>query len=181
MTSRLFAGSALLVLAAFCTFILSGCDMTDGRSMLSDGNTSPAPTNSMPFSSLFPDTTSSAAPTASDDSMISDIEQLGEGIKDFAEGAVVDIANVPDIVKAVTDKYDDATVTGITHAMHLDKQVYKVTYTDSNGVSHTVYVSPDGKDITEAVEPEMSASPEETATSTASPSPSPSESPAEEG
>lgn len=115
--------------------------------------------------------TNTLAPTASDSPapIQSFFEDVGDGIKNFAEGTVEAIEDLPEIVKAVTDKYNGSEVTGITHAMHMNKQVYEVKYTDKDGNTKTAYVSPDGKTVTEAAEPnnspDASASPSTSPTS----------------
>lgn len=182
--NKIFIGLSYFILAAFTLLIFTGCEMNGASPFSSAGTVSPSPFVTDPGRIVVTPTPLST-PFETDDSMLSDIEDLGEGIKDFAEGTVVELSKVPEIVKAVQDKYENVTITGISHAMHMDKQVYKVLFTDDNSTTHTVYVSADGKTITEAVEPEASSSPSASPASSpsvsSSPSASPSATPTEEG
>ena len=182
--NKIIIGSSYLVLAAFILLVFAGCDM---NMPFSGSDTSPSPAQTEPGRiTVTPNFSPSNGINESDD-----VSGMVEGIRDFAEGTAVDLASVPEIVMAVQEKYPDVTITGISHAMHLDKQVYKVLFTDDNRTTHTVYVSPDGKEITEATEPENSQTPagSQSPGSSSAPSPSanpssspsPSQSPAEEG
>lgn len=108
-------------------------------------------------------------------------------IANFEEGTIVDIDSVPEVASAIKDKYGKVTITSVTHAMHLDKQVYEVKFSDKDGVTHTAYVSADGKTVTDAAgntnspAPQGSTSPSPSESPTTSESPKPSESPNEEG
>lgn len=151
---RVFTALSLVLIAAAAVFVSSGCDMV-GMPDLSGGSQTPSQT----MGTFSPVVTPSPVPT--DDSMISDIEEAGNGIKDFIEGKIVDLAAAPEVVSAVKDKYENVTVTGITHALYMGEQVYEVTFTDDNSSTRTVYVSSDLKTITEATEPESSLMPQE--------------------
>ncbi len=142
----------IMLVAACC--IMAAC-VTDNDDMRPQGpNTTGGTTGApiMPTPSANPGTTPQTSPT-------SGLSGIGDAIKDFVEGTIVDIESVPDVVKAIEDKYDGADVKSITHATHLNEQVYEVKYTDKSGATHTAYVSPDGKTVTEATEPEASTSP----------------------
>ena len=161
---RVFTALSLVLIAVAAVFISSGCDMV-GMPDLSGGSQTPSQT----MGTLPPSFSPSPAPT--DDSIISGIEDIGSGIKDFIEGKIVDLAAAPEVVSAVKDKYENVTVTGITHALYMGEQVYEVTYTDDNSSTHTVYVSADLKTITEATEPESSLIPQESISPDTSASP----------
>lgn len=133
------------ILAA-AMLVLCSCMTTDNDD---DLNITPLPTADTYTSRPTLEPTATPTPDTTDS---------GDIIENFMVGTIVDISAVPEIAKAITDKFEDATITGITHAMHLDKQVYEVRYTTKDGVTHTAYVSPDGKTVTDATEPEASAS-----------------------
>lgn len=171
--NKIFIGLSYFMLAAFTLLIFTGCDTVSPDPFSSDMTVSPSPAGDHDIIDVSP--SPDMSPDSSDDTLMSDVQDLGEGIKDFVEGTIVDLADVPEIVAAVQDKYEDVTITGISHAIHLNEQVYKVLFTDDNSTTHTVYVSADGKTITEAVEPESSDEPGDT------PSASPSDKPTEEG
>lgn len=144
--SILFSALCFAVMCAFCS-----CDMGEGTP--EDSDLALATANPTLSHDDTGNTTNSPAP------LETMFENVGDAIENFAEGTVENIEDLPDIVKAITDKFQDATVTGITHAMHLNEQVYEVKFTDDKGVTRTAYVSPDGKTVTEAAEPGGSADP----------------------
>ncbi|MBQ9949990.1 MAG: hypothetical protein IJO93_04630 [Clostridia bacterium] len=151
LTRLLFATVTACLLFTVCS-----CDMvneTPGTSGIIPSASPSVSPSILPGNSEAMDGSATALPIESA------LSEAGDTIRDFVEGTIVDIESVPHIVKAVTDKYEKSKVTGITHATHLDKQVYEVTYTDEQGTTHTVYVSPDGKTVTEAVEPSASTQP----------------------
>lgn len=77
----------------------------------------------------------------------------GDIIEGFSQGKVVTPEDVPDIVKAVEAKYEGASVQSITHALYMDKQMYEVIFTSQDGEQITVYVSPDGSEVTASENP----------------------------
>ena len=68
---------------------------------------------------------------------------LGGTIENFKEGTEVKVEDAPDVKKAITDKYPNATISKITHALVKNAQVYAVEIKDGT-TSRTVYVKPDG-------------------------------------
>ena len=152
---KIFSGISVIALIAAALFVFCACDMENNEPAPSGSDLKASPLFTMPVGTAQPDNTANGNTTPT----LNGSDTVGGAIKDFVEGTIVDIESVPNIVKAITDKYEKAKVTGITHATHLNEQVYKVTYTDDKGATHTAYVSPDGKTVTDAVEPETSASP----------------------
>lgn len=148
---------ALFALSVLCLFALCSCNYSGNDSNVSGSASADSSKDN-------DDKKRSDAIKDSATAMGSDLDDVGNAIKNFVEGTIVDITSVPSIVKAVTDKYDRVTVTGISHATHLNKQMYEVTYTDTNGDTHTVYVSPNGDTVIEATEPGGSESPMPSAT-----------------
>lgn len=142
----------IMLVAACC--IMSAC-VTDNDDMHPQGPNTTGGITGAPIMTT-PGTNPAASPQTSPTSGLSGI---GDAIEDFVEGTIVDIESVPEVVRAIEDKYEGADVKSITHATHLNEQVYEVKYTDKNGTTHTAYVSPDGKTVTEATEPEASPSP----------------------
>ncbi|MEG1559721.1 MAG: hypothetical protein RRY79_02595 [Clostridia bacterium] len=67
----------------------------------------------------------------------------------FEEGKEVNIADIPNVKKAIDNKYKDAKIKSVTYAMYKEKEMYKVVL-DNKGKSLTVYVSMDAKEIIEA-------------------------------
>ena len=142
----------IMLVAACC--IMSAC-VTDNDDMSPQGPNTTGGITGAPIMTT-PGTNPMTSPQTSPTSGLSGI---GDAIEDFVEGTIVDIESVPEVVRAIEDKYEGADVKSITHATHLNEQVYEVKYTDKNGTTHTAYVSPDGKTVTEATEPEASPSP----------------------
>ena len=143
----------IIMLVAVCC-ITAAC-VTDNDDMRPQGPDTTGGTTGAPIM-----TTPSANPVSSPQaSPTSGLSGIGDAIEDFVEGTIVDIESVPEVVRAGEDKYEGADVKSITHATHLNEQVYEVKYTDKNGTTHTVYVSPDGKTVTEATDTEASPSP----------------------
>lgn len=68
----------------------------------------------------------------------------GGAIENFKEGTEVQVENVPEVKKAVEEKYAGATIKTIKHATKDGQQVYAVEI-DVSGKTQTVYVSADGK------------------------------------
>lgn len=143
----------IIMLIAVCC-IMAAC-VTDNDDMSPQGPNTTGGITGAPIMTT-PGTNPMTSPQTSPTSGLSGI---GDAIEDFVEGTIVDIESVPEVVRAIEDKYEGADVKSITHATHLNEQVYEVKYTDKNGTTHTAYVSPDGKTVTEATEPEASPSP----------------------
>ena len=64
-------------------------------------------------------------------------------IQDFKEGKEVKQEEAPQVMAAIKEKYENATVKSIKHATYESRQVYEVELT-SGTVTKTVYVQPDG-------------------------------------
>ncbi len=87
----------------------------------------------------------STEPDMSPDAMTSPDANNSEDmtIPNFAAGTEVKPEDIPEIKKAIEEKYKDATISKIVHAEQDGKKVYEVTLT-SAGKTETVYVLPDG-------------------------------------
>lgn len=68
----------------------------------------------------------------------------GGMIEGFVEGGQVDPTKVPDVVKAVENKYPGATIKAITYALYNTEQVYQVELEGQNANMDKVYVRADG-------------------------------------
>ena len=64
-------------------------------------------------------------------------------IPDFMEGTDVQATDVPEITRAIQEKYPNGEIVSIRHAMMTEQQVYAVVVKTS-GTEKTVYVQPDG-------------------------------------
>lgn len=73
-------------------------------------------------------------------------------IPEFKEGTEVEISELPEVKKAVEDKYPGAAIKTVKHAMQSNLQVYAVEITVS-GNEQTVYVRPDGTLLDSASSP----------------------------
>ena len=149
---RIFiAASALL---AVFTFFAAGCaennDITDVIPTVEMPSISPLGTTSVPENTQITITDPAASPT---EIPTTGPMTTGGVIEGFSQGKVVDPEDVPEIVRAVQNKYEGASVQSITHTLHLDEQVYEVTFTSSDGQQMTVYVSADGTQVTESENP----------------------------
>ena len=130
------------------------------------GNVSPSPS---PAATLRPTTpatpaASPSAPAASPVTSASPATGTGDDVQvtpleGFEEGKAVEQSKVPDVVKALKDKYPDATIKSITYAMNGVQQAYHVMLTNKDKSTTEIYVSPDG-----------TITPYEAASSSASPS-----------
>lgn len=114
----------------------------------------PAPTNNMGGTTpTVTQQTGTNEPVLTETGALSTGEITGGKIEDFSEGRVVDPEDVPEIVEALEREYPNCEIQSITHALHLDQQVYEVIFRNEDGQTMTVYVSPDGN-ITEANTPQ---------------------------
>ena len=110
--------------------------------------TTPTPTVS-PTATLMP--TSAPSPTASaelsgtpEPSASPGIgEELEQGIENFTEGAAVKEEEIPEVVKAVEERYSGAKIVSIKQTMQQNMQVYAVEI-ETDGETKTVYAKPDG-------------------------------------
>ena len=110
--------------------------------------TTPTPTVK-PTATLMP--TSAPSPTASAEITGSpDLSaspgigsEIMQGIENFTEGADVKQEEVPEIVKAVEEKYSGAKIVSIKQTMQQNQQVYAVEI-EADGKVQTVYAKPDG-------------------------------------
>lgn len=89
-----------------------------------------------------PDTSPNAE--TSPDAMTSPGTDTGTGtIENFKEGTEIQETDVPEIKKAIEQKYENAKIKSIKHATKDSQQVYAVEIS-SGSTTQTVYVSPDG-------------------------------------
>lgn len=84
---------------------------------------------------VSPDT--SGAPNASA------LPDAGATIPNFQENTEVKAEDVPEIKKAVEEKYPNAAIKSIKHALKDNQQLYAVEIT-TGGTTETVYVLPNG-------------------------------------
>ncbi|HHT86084.1 MAG TPA: hypothetical protein GXZ61_00230 [Clostridiales bacterium] len=126
----------MLLFVAVVIALFFGCEpMSPTPSPTGGANGSPGLTAGM-SPDLSPDMTpgeggESPAPT-------------GDEIPNFMEGTVVDPDTVPEIVNAVKAQYPNAQIQSVTHALHLNQQVYEVTFLDGAN-TNTVFVTPSGQ------------------------------------
>lgn len=146
-----FLSIACASIAVFA-FFAAGC--SDGDDITDIVPTIPAATD-MPQTTEPSDTQITITePALTETSAVTDEpSQTGGVIDNFSQGQVVEPEDVPEIVRAVEAKYEGANIQSITHALHLDKQVYEVIFTNKDGQQITVYVSPDGTEVTESENP----------------------------
>ncbi|MBE5784432.1 MAG: hypothetical protein E7330_01385 [Clostridiales bacterium] len=119
-----------------------------------DGDVSPTPT-AKPNNTVTPSPTAAAtpdtapSPTANMGANTTDdpgiLEGAADTIEGFVEGAVVEIAELPEKVSAaIKDKYPDATVKGATYATYMNGQMYKLTLDGAKDGTTDVYARADG-------------------------------------
>ncbi len=128
----------VLILAALTAALLLsvGCK----RSTTPTPSPSPILTATpMPSAAITPE-----QPATSPDTLASPDTSAGMTIPDFEEGKVVTEADVPDVVKAVTDKYPDAKIKTITMETYEDKQCYHVLLEEAVDGNKDLMVTPDG-------------------------------------
>ncbi len=117
-----------------------------------NGKVPPTPT-AKPNNTVKPSPTAAVTPAASpsptanmsgtdDPNMIEDAVNSIEG---FVEGAVVEIAELPEkVMNAIKDKYPDATVKGATYATYMNGQMYKLTLDGAKDGTTDLYARADG-------------------------------------
>lgn len=90
-------------------------------------------------------TSPSTAPSTSPENSPATGEGTGTTttIPNFKEGTEVKDTDVPKLKQAIEDKYPDAEIVSIKHAMQNNQQVYAAVV-KTNGKEQTVYVLPDG-------------------------------------
>ncbi len=148
------------ILCCFAVVLLMvgvvGCacnDVTANPSPTAAASPSPSPAMSSspalsesPDAALSPDAGASTSPDAgaSPDAGTSPDAGAGTSIPGFREGTEVKPEDVPEIKTALTQKYPEAKIKTVKHALKDGKQVYEVQL-DNNGKTETVYVLPDGK------------------------------------
>ena len=131
---------AALLTALLLTLAFAGCACNKAAAPTNSPSMAPVTTPSMEQPMSTPETNLSASPDLS-----TSPDAGSEGtIEGFAEGKEVPQADVPLIVKAVTDKYENATIQSIKFATMDKKQLYAVTLSGGTWNGQTVYVNPDG-------------------------------------
>jgi len=105
----------------------------------------PSPT-AKPVATPDMTTSPSVAPSTSPDNSPATGEGTGTEtttISNFKEGTEVKDTDVPELKQAIEDKYPDAEIVSIKHAMQDNQQVYAAVI-KTNGTEQTVYILPDG-------------------------------------
>lgn len=134
---------AALLTALLLTLVFAGCACNNAAAPTNSPSMAPVTTPHMEQPMNTPETGLSASPDLSTSPDAG--SATGEGtIEGFAEGKEVQQADVPLVVKAVTDKYENATIQSIKFATMDKKQVYAVTLSGGTSNGQTVYVNPDG-------------------------------------
>jgi len=111
--------------------------------------TKPDPTAKIPAATKIPEIDSaptpvpsaSLTPPASPESGTV-VEENGK-IRDFEEGKLLQEADVPEVVRAVTERFPKAVIKSIVYALHEGAEVYRVTMDGAD--STEVYISPSGE------------------------------------
>lgn len=132
MKKLLFVFAAALLLIG-----VVGCACNNGTT----NTTTPSPTMTQAVSTPM----LSTEPDMSPDAMTSPDANNSEDmmIPNFAAGTEVKPEDIPEIKKAIEDKYQNATISKIVHAEQDGRKVYEVTLTTA-GKTETIYVLPDG-------------------------------------
>lgn len=138
----------LLVLAAMLlAAAMIGCQCSGN---VTTPSPSPVTTTMQPIASASPGLSSSPDLSASPDVSGSpgpDVSPDANGgaatIPDFTEGKEVKEDEVPEIVKAIKERFANGEIQSIKHAMQDDQQVYAVEV-KTGSTTETVYVRPDG-------------------------------------
>lgn len=105
----------------------------------------PSPT-AKPVATPEMTTSPSVSPSTEPNTSPATGEGTGTGtttIPNFKEGTEVKDTDAPEVKQAVEDKYPNAEIVSIKHAMQDNQQVYAVVV-KTNGTEQTVYVLPDG-------------------------------------
>ena len=140
----MFKKTLLVLVSAALLLAAVGCQCAPAATPSPSPSTSPSimPTNepvvsAMPEQSASPDLSASPAGNAE------------ATIPNFKEGTEVKEKDVPEVKKAVVEKYKDAKIVSIKHAMQENRQVYAVEI-ELKGKKQTVYVAADGMLVEES-------------------------------
>ncbi len=79
-------------------------------------------------------------------------------IPDFAEGTETSEADIPEVVAALQEVHEGATITKVTHATYLGQQTYCVEYSDQDGTIKVAYIGADGSILVDNLSEPITAS-----------------------
>lgn len=72
-------------------------------------------------------------------------------IPSFMEGTQISATDVPELVTALQEVHEGATITRITHATYQQQQTYCIEYTLQDGTIQVAYVSADGSIVADGL------------------------------
>ena len=128
----------IVMVAMFALFAAAcSCDVQPSPTPGASPSIAPSP-------SIMPSPSAMPSPDSSPDNSPGTTDGTNGDIPNFSEGTVVQPEDVPDIVKAVKDKYADAEITSITHANYMNKKVYKVILKTKDNAAEEIYIQHDG-------------------------------------
>lgn len=146
----MFKKTLLVLVSAALLFAAVGCQCAPAATPSPSPSTSPSimPTNE-PVVSAMPEQSNAPNLSASPGLSASPAGNAEATIPNFKEGTEVKEKDVPEVKKAVVEKYKDAKIVSIKHAMQENRQVYAVEI-ELKGKKQTVYVAADGTLVEES-------------------------------